>query len=175
MMCNFNKTTHSFSLVEVILALGVISFAIVAIIGIVPTGLSTSHSAQDETRAAHIAQQILNSMAAQAQTRFNNVELPVPSPAPLIDLSTSNTSTSAPAAFLYADNDGRISQVANGATFSISITTDDFSTTTSPAPFDARYANKVTVRIVSPPLATPSSTPAANQTARDFIRVISRY
>jgi len=41
-----------FSLVEVVLALGVVAFAIVAILGIVPTGLSSSHGAQDETRAA---------------------------------------------------------------------------------------------------------------------------
>jgi uncharacterized protein (TIGR02598 family) len=168
------RTTESaFSLVEVVLALGVISVAIIAILGVLPVGLQSSHSAQDETRAAHIAQNIISAMASQAPTQFTNVTLPVSSPAPAIDLSSSTTTTASPAAFLYADNDGRISQSPTGATYSISIMTDNFSTT-SPAPVDSGYANKITVRVVFPPLATPSSTPT-NRTVRDFVRIISKY
>src|SRR5205823_7388168 len=60
----------AFSLVEVVLALGVLSFAIVAILGLIPIGLQTSHSSQDETRAAQIAQSILATFSGQ---QFNAV------------------------------------------------------------------------------------------------------
>ncbi len=60
----------AFSLVEVVLALGIVSFAIVAILGLIPTGLQTSHSSQDETRAAQIAQSILATFAGQ---QFNSI------------------------------------------------------------------------------------------------------
>jgi uncharacterized protein (TIGR02598 family) len=165
----------AFSLVEVVLALGVISFAIVAILGVIPIGLQTSHSAQDETRAAQIAQTVLNTMAGEAQTKFTAVLLPLPS-APTIDLSSSNTSASSPAAFFYAENDGQISEVSTNATYSISVITDNFSSpSATPPPFDSGYANKVTVRIVSPPLSAAGATPNANQSVRDYIRVISKY
>jgi uncharacterized protein (TIGR02598 family) len=165
----------AFSLVEVVLALGVIAIAIVAILGLVPTGLQTSHSSQDETRSGQIAQSVFDTMASQAQTNFSAVSLPVASPAPTIDLSSSITTATSPAALLYADNDGQISQSAINATFSISILTDDFSATPSPAPFDHGYANKVTIRVVSPPLPSASATPNSNQSVRDYVRVISKY
>jgi uncharacterized protein (TIGR02598 family) len=174
MNCSLLRTRHAFSLVEVVLALGVISIAIVAILGVIPTGLQTSHSAQDETRAAEIAQSVISVMASQSQTNFTSVTFPFPSPPPPINLSSSITSATAPAAFLYADNDGQISGSATAATYSVSIITDNFSTT-SPSPFDSGYANKVTVRIVSPPLASAGATPNANQTVRDYVRIISKY
>ena len=40
---------HAFSLVEVVLALGVVSFAIVAILGVVPLGLQTGHDAANQS------------------------------------------------------------------------------------------------------------------------------
>jgi len=166
---------RGFSLVEVVLALGIISFAIVAILGVFPLGLRTSHSSQDDARATQIAQNVLNAMASQSQQNFTNIVLPCPSPPPPINLASSSTSPTAPAAFLYADNDGQISGSATNATYSISIITDDFSTTASPVPFDSGFANKVTIRIVSPPLASASSTPSSGQTAQDYVRVISKY
>jgi type II secretory pathway pseudopilin PulG len=43
---------RAFSLVEVTIALGVIAISLVAVIGLLPTGLVTQQQAQDETRAA---------------------------------------------------------------------------------------------------------------------------
>jgi uncharacterized protein (TIGR02598 family) len=166
---------RGFSLVEVVLALGIISFAIVAILGAFPLALQTSHSSQDDARATQIAQNVLNAMASQSQQNFTNIVLPYPSAPAAINLASSSTSSTAPAAFLYADNDGQISGSATNATYSISIITDDFSTATSPALFDSGFANKVTIRIVSPPLASASSTPSSGQTAQDYVRVISKY
>lgn len=151
----------AFSLVEVVLALGVISFAIVAILGVIPTGLQTSHSSQDETRAGQLAQAILSSMASQAQTQFSNIQLQTNdgSTAPTFDLTTTTTTT------VYADNDGKLSANSAGAVYAINVTTNG-----SPAGFDAGYANQVTLVV-----AWPATAPAANQTKRDFVRIISKY
>src|SRR4051794_29153012 len=100
------RNSQAFSLVEVVLALGVVAFAIVAILGVLPIGLRTGHSAQDETRAAQIAQDIFSSLASQVPQNFANVALPVtpPSSAPTLDLSSSNSALGPPAAMLYVDN-----------------------------------------------------------------------
>ena len=103
----------AFSLVEVVLALGVIAVGVIAILGVFPTALQTGHSAQDETRAPEIAQTIYGSLAAQASSQFSNVRFrlsdgvtlfPTP-PSPSINLTAlllldGHT--------LYADNDGKL-------------------------------------------------------------------
>ena len=69
---------RGFSLAEVVIALGVITVGFVAVLGVFPAALQTGHSAQDETRAAHIAQSIFGSLVAQARTasgNLNNVRL----------------------------------------------------------------------------------------------------
>src|SRR5438128_8955950 len=101
--------THSFSLLEVVIALGVIAVGIVGVLAVFPTALQTGHSAQDETRAAHIAQSVFGSLVAGASSQFSTVQLPLfpsPSPAPTplsIDLTTG--SGTIPAITLYGDND----------------------------------------------------------------------
>lgn len=65
---------RSFSLIEVVIALGVITVGIVGILAVFPTALQTGHSAQDETRAAHIAQSVFGSLVAQAPSQFTNLQ-----------------------------------------------------------------------------------------------------
>jgi uncharacterized protein (TIGR02598 family) len=150
-----------FSLVEVVLALGVISFAIVAILGLIPTGLQTSHSSQDETRATQIAQTIFSSMASQSQTQFTGITLQLNDSSNIspLDLTSSGTAS------VYADNDGKLSANSAGAIYAITITTNG-----SPSGFDSGYANQVTLSV-----AWPASATAANRTKRDFVRIISKY
>jgi type II secretory pathway pseudopilin PulG len=57
-----------FSLVEVTLALGVIAFALVAILGIIPTGLRSSRDAIDDTLTALIAQDLSSRLRAEVST-----------------------------------------------------------------------------------------------------------
>jgi hypothetical protein len=144
------------------------AFAALAIIGVLPIGLSTSHSAQDETRASQIAEDVFSTFASQAQTQFTAVVLPVA--APTIDLTSSNSPITNPAAFFYADNSGTLSNSAANAAYSISIGTN-----TAPGGFDTAFANAVTVRVVSPPLSNQTATAKQGQTARDYQRVISKY
>jgi uncharacterized protein (TIGR02598 family) len=157
---------HAFSLVEVVLALGVIAIVITTILGLVPVALRTGHSAQDETRGAEIAQTIFGSLVAQAPSQFNNIQLPLSGNttlSPAIDL-TSSFSPTTPT--LYAGNDGQLMQLQSAdAAYAITIFTKN-----SPPGFDSG-ANQVTVR-----LAWPANAPtAANQTIRDFVRIISKY
>ncbi len=156
--------TRGFSLAEVVIALGVITVGIVAVLGVFPAALQTGHSAQDETRAAHIAQSVFGSLVAQASSQFSNVQLVLSdgSRASGINLTTSAT----PALALYADNDGKLTQDATTATYAILIYTNN----SVPGFTDPASANEVTVRV-----ASPANAPAANQTFRDYVRIISKY
>jgi len=162
---------HAFSLAEVVLALGVIAIAIVAILGVFPVALSTGHSAQDATRAPHIAQAIISSVASQAQTQFNNVQLPLADTTPLsVDLTAPPSSPTTPT--LYADNDGNLIS-ATGQNAAIAAYAIYIFTNSSPPGFPTpppAYANQVTVRV-----ASPANAPAANQSYRDYVRIISKY
>jgi Tfp pilus assembly protein PilV len=162
--------THSFSLLEVVIALGVIAVGIVGVLAVFPTALQTGHSAQDETRAAHIAQSVFGSLVAGASSQFSNVQLPLspsPSPAPTplsINLTTGSGTT--PAVTLYADNDGNLVANSTNAAYAIFIYTND----SVPGFTDPASANQVTVRV-----AWPANAPAANQTFRDYVRIVSKY
>lgn len=155
----------AFSLLEVVIALGVITVGVVGVLAVFPAALQTGHSAQDETRAAHIAQSVFGSLVAQAPSQFNNVQIPLSDGvtlSPSIDLGT----TLSPAVTLYADNDGKLTNSATNAAYAIPIYTN----TSVPGFTDPSSANAVTVRV-----AWPASAPAANQTFRDYVRIVSKY
>jgi Tfp pilus assembly protein PilV len=163
--CSHGSTSRrrkAFSLLEVVIALGVIAVGIVGVLAVFPTALQTGHSAQDETRAAHIAQSVFGSLVAGATSQFNAVPLP-PTPLP-INLTTGSGIT--PAVTAYAGNDGNLIPNATNAAYAIFIYTNN----SVPGFTDATSANEVTVRV-----AWPANAPAANQTFRDYVRVISRY
>jgi len=151
-----------FSLVEVVIALGIITVGVTAVLALFPTALQTGHSAQDETRAAHIAQSVFGSLVAGARSQFNNVRLP-PTPV-VIDLTAPPSSSTSP--ILYADNDGNLLQGATNAAYAIYIYTN----ISVPGFTDPGTANLVTVRV-----GWPANAPAANQTFRDYVRIVSKY
>jgi prepilin-type N-terminal cleavage/methylation domain-containing protein len=169
-----NATERGFSLVEVVIALGVISFAMIAILGLVPTGLHTAHTSQDETRAAQIAQGILSSLAGE------NIKLDTATGKPKLDASnhqqlndsaklpsvSSAINLGAPASYpMYATNDGRVSDSNTGAVYAVTL-----ALSAAPANFDAAYAIQATVTV-----AWPANASAADQTRRDFVRIITAY
>jgi len=155
--------TRSFSLLEVVIALGVITVGVVGVLAVFPTALQTGHAAQDETRAAHIAQSIIGSLVAGATSQFNNAGLP---PTPVsIDLRTTSSYA------LYATNDGQLTNSATNATYAITIYTNN----SVPGFTDPASANLVTVRVLWPPVPNQGPTPAPNQTFRDYVRIISKY
>ena len=166
------RQSGGFSLVEVVIALGVVAFAIIAILGVIPIGLKTSHSAQDQTRSAQITQDILASIASQAQTNFPNVVIKQTSTAfsYTVDLSTARQYDT-----LAADNEGRLIALTNvnqamQYPYQVLMQIDP-----SPAGFDSGYASKVTVRVVTPPSPNPSTSPSSAQSFSDTVRIISKY
>lgn len=52
----------AFSLIEIVLALGIISFALVGIMGLFPVAMRAAQESQRETRAAQIATQIFSDL-----------------------------------------------------------------------------------------------------------------
>jgi len=178
---------HAFSLVEVVLALGVISFAIVAILGVFPVGLSTGHSAQDETRAPQIAQTVFAALASQT---FNAVSIKLydttgaSSGSMDMDLTQEN-GVDPNLNGLSANNSGDVFILAAGGSAKFfsnhslpalpaSDATPVYAITVlfnnSPSGFDAQFANEVTITV-----AWPANAAAANQTKRDYTRIISKY
>ncbi|GEM_PF-3681855 len=64
---------EGFSLIEVVMALGIVSFAIVAILGIFPIALSSNRSGMNEARAAQIVRAITGTIDAQSAT-FSTID-----------------------------------------------------------------------------------------------------
>ena len=52
------RPERAFSLVEVTIALAIVTFAVVSVMGLLPTGLTTMRTATDQTTVAQIAREI---------------------------------------------------------------------------------------------------------------------
>jgi uncharacterized protein (TIGR02598 family) len=89
------KRRRAFSLIEVVLALGVVAFALVAILGVFPAALSQNRRGVSDTRAAQLAKMIVATIDAQTAT-FSSISCF----GATLDLGASNKNT-APA-HLYA-------------------------------------------------------------------------
>ena len=167
--------TCGFSLAEVVIALGVITAGFIAVLGVFPIALQTGHSAQDETRAAHIAQSVFGNLVAQAPSQFNGVRFLLSDGATLSQppLNLTAASCTTPALTLYGDNDGKLISNSANAAYAIFVYTCNSTcpnSTCSSGFTDPASANAVTVRV-----AWPANAPAANQTFRDYVRIISKY
>ena len=60
-----NQSTNGFSLVEVSVALGIVAFALIAILGLVPVGMKSARDAENDTRSSLIAQDAYNRIRAK--------------------------------------------------------------------------------------------------------------
>jgi uncharacterized protein (TIGR02598 family) len=89
------KRCAAFSLIEIALALGVLSFGFLATFGLIPVGMGTFRQAMDTSIGSEIVQRVLNDAR---QTDFND----------LILASGSNGKS-----FRYFDNQGNELQTAN--------------------------------------------------------------
>jgi len=65
------KSSRGFSLMEVLLALGIVAFAFIPVVGLLPVGLDASRQAIDATIEAQIVQQLSNDVL---QTDFSNLD-----------------------------------------------------------------------------------------------------
>jgi len=94
-----------FSLAEIVIALGVMAFGLVAIIGVIPIGLSSGRSAVQDTRANHLAEQIFATLQVQPFTAASLATLGNSSST--VDLSTEDTASGAAGVILHANYDGQ--------------------------------------------------------------------
>jgi uncharacterized protein (TIGR02598 family) len=63
MKCSSHKTA-AFSLVEIVLALGVVAFALIAVVGMLPVSLKTQQASVQQTTATSISTQIVTELTA---------------------------------------------------------------------------------------------------------------
>ena len=98
------RSLTAFSLVEVVLALGVIGFALLAIIGLLPIGLQSGRASIQETRATHLAKEVFATLRSQP---FTAVNLSLLGGNSTINLATENTSQGSVGPLLHADYEGR--------------------------------------------------------------------
>ncbi|MBS0659745.1 MAG: hypothetical protein JSR82_16010 [Verrucomicrobia bacterium] len=116
----FRKVAGS-SLIEVVLAMAVVAFGMVAVLGVMPNAFDSAASSQHETRAVEIASRLFSQMANQKYTeirlasygyngvrtsrdRIINLELPGNSTPRLISWSNADGPSSADGPFKTADN-----------------------------------------------------------------------
>ncbi|HSI82913.1 MAG: hypothetical protein ACAI35_11825 [Candidatus Methylacidiphilales bacterium] len=71
-----NSTTVAFSLVEVVLALGIISFSLIAIMGVLAVGLQTSRESSDQIQAANITSLLMATARAMPTNLPSGFALP---------------------------------------------------------------------------------------------------
>jgi len=74
------KSTDSraFSLVEVVLALGICAFVLIAMMGLFSTGLRTSRESEEQVQAANLASQILATRTAAPASDNNLANFAIP-------------------------------------------------------------------------------------------------
>lgn len=91
------KSRRGFSLIEVTIALGLVSFVAVSVIGLLPTGLSVMRNAMDQTVEA----QIVRSISGQSQVaNFTNLTQGGPS---------------------YFDHEGQLLSSGEGARYTVTL------------------------------------------------------
>ena len=94
MFIGWKPMLQAFSLIEIVLALGIISFALVGIMGLFPVAMKSALESQRETRAAQIAQQIFSDLRTLPGTnRLVAITTNILNPQTTISLTTSNSIT----------------------------------------------------------------------------------
>lgn len=103
------RRQSGFSLVEVVLAVGVISFAFVAILGLLPAGLTQFRQAMDNSVASQIAQRIImDAQQSDFDVLIDSAHHPQGSVDPIRarSYSASDTAKSSPLYIRYFDEQG---------------------------------------------------------------------
>lgn len=70
------RARDAFSLVEVVLAMGITSFALVAMLGLFTTGLKSSSESENQIQAANLASMLLSVRSVSPTKVINNFALP---------------------------------------------------------------------------------------------------
>jgi uncharacterized protein (TIGR02598 family) len=134
----FSHAKGSFSLVELTLALGVASFCLIAVFGLLPVGIRTSQDAISETASASVLSAVMADLRATPETSTTS---------PQFGLTFGSPTT------LYFDNNGR-SATSTISRYRLTITFPANPTGTHAATF-------VHLKISWPAPVDPATTPPA--------------
>ncbi len=108
----------AFSLVEVTLALGVMGFAMLAIFGLLPVGLTSNATAVQQTTATNLATGIiadLRQTPSAAEVAASSGSLSARSPRYSVDLTQSSST-------IYLDESGGLVSAGDNARYKVAIT-----------------------------------------------------
>ncbi len=130
-----NRHRSGFSLVEVTLAMGVVVFCLVTVLGLLAVGVNTTHVSTIQTSATNI----LNAVAADIESTPNITAAYTPasakgsvaeaSPIYNITLPASGTAASATPTTIYIGDDGQTATSASSAIYQLNVWTSGATTT----------------------------------------------
>jgi len=166
--CSCQALSRGFSLVEVVLALGVIAFAVVGIMGLFAVAMKSAQESQRETRATLIAQQIFSDLRLSGGTNRMLVRGPSPTNSSWI-VTNFSLAADGNTAFLAYDLAG------NGLTNSLA--------SANPVP-DASAIFVATIAVdtntgasnlshVQVTVETPAAAPSANRSKFTFVTLMN--
>ncbi|MFA7233003.1 MAG: hypothetical protein WC076_02720 [Terrimicrobiaceae bacterium] len=155
-----NARQSAFSLVEIVLALGIFAFCIVVIIGLLGTVMNSSKESWMETRAAHIARQITDDLTpdpantnstTQATADMGLLMTPSVVQVPLFPANTYTNSA------IYSDAGVPVETGATNALFKADIKIFPVTVDTNIGTIPARKLSQlqIDIRPVSQPSASP--------------------
>ncbi len=143
-----SRSVEGFSLIEVVLAIGVVSFCLVAVLGLLPVGLKSNKDSSNQTTAAGLAMAIASDLkatpaspGATSTITTTNYGLRIPSPG-----SNAITNT------LYLSEDGTTNSSASDFKSSYLATV-----TITPPASGMVTATAARILITWPPVASPTN------------------
>jgi uncharacterized protein (TIGR02598 family) len=136
----FPRSTLSFSLVELTLAIGVVAFCLIAIVGLLPVGVQTNQAAISQTAAANILSAVAVDLRATPGTNDTSAQFG-------INFALLSQT-------LYFGEDGRSIAAADAPRYRLTITFP-------PNPAGIHAARFATLKISWPAAADPATTPPA--------------
>lgn len=136
----FVRSTLSFSLVELTLAIGIAAFCLIAVFGLLPIGVQTNQAAISQTAAASILSAVVSDLRATSGTSDTSAQFGI--------------NFVSPSQTLYFDEVGRSTSVADGPRYRLTITLPVNPAGTNAARFAA-------LKISWPAAADPATTQPA--------------
>ncbi len=161
-------TEKAFSLIEIVLALGVIAFALVGIMGLFPVAMKSAQESQRETRATLIAQQIFADLRVASGT--NRMLVHGASAGTPSALTTNFNLSQNTNAFLAYDADGQ--------GLALPVSASDFSSSVPAATFLASIAADTNTGVsnltrVQATIEAPASAPSTNRSKYTFVTLMN--
>lgn len=153
------KHSPAFSLVEVVLALGIISFAIIAIVGMLPVALKSSQDSMRETDATLIAQRIFSELKTGSGSNRSVTTDPDDTSNHMINLAANSTN------YLAFTQDGTVQTHTN--TPNPNPSCDFYAQISISTNTGLTNLSRVQIDITSPPSAPPSA-----RTTNSFVTLL---